>query len=393
MDTYLILAIVVILIALGVPVWRGMKNVKWIGPLAMIRTHRGVHLIDRIAKVSPRFWKGFSTFGIALSFLLMFLVVQTLVLNARFIIKTPTAAPGAFMLIPGVTIPLWSGLIGIIILLVAHEFSHGIVARAENLRVKSVGALTLGLIPLGAFVEPDEKQVKKSKTMTQLRVFAAGSYMNILVAFLVLALAIFILIPSFTTPVEGLLIKTVEPGSPVEASGIEAGYIVTEMNGARIANVIDFMREINQMDMGPGDAVELVTDRGTYTMEAAAREDGSGFVGIQNACGTIPKGIFFAAPIALRSVDPACYPLNPGVNPAIFWTAFGALMWIIIINYGVGLFNLLPIKPLDGGLMVESLAKKFVPKFSSKVVLGVSLFTLFILLINIVGPHLWRLFS
>ena len=396
MNLYLAVAIVLGLISGGIVILHklvtGRRHIRWLGPIAMIRTHKGVHFIDRTASLCPRFWRAFATFGIFATFFLMALLVYTLIMNARYIVQTPTASPGAVMLIPGITIPLVSGIIGLVILLVSHEFSHGIIARAEKIRVKSVGTLMLGLIPLGAFVEPDEKQLKKARTITQLRVFAAGSFMNIVVALLVLVVTLFLIIPSFTTPVNGLLIKTVEPGSPVEASGIEAGYLVTRMNDANIYTVVDFLREIDQADLKPGDKVSLYTDHGEYMLEAAAREDGSGFIGIQTACGTIPKGIFFAAPLALRSVDPACYPVNAGVNPSMFWFIFGVLVWVVIINYGVGLFNLLPLKPLDGGLMMESVSKKYIPKVSSRLVLGVTLFTLFVLLINVVGPYFWRLF-
>jgi len=44
------------------------------------------------------------------------------------------------------------------------------------------------------------------------------------------------------------------------------------------------------------------------------------------------------------------------------------LGWIWIINIGVGLVNIFPIKPLDGGLMMEALSEKFAPKYKKEIV-------------------------
>ncbi|WP_367883132.1 site-2 protease family protein [Thermococcus peptonophilus] len=65
--------------------------------------------------------------------------------------------------------------------MVVHELSHGIVARADKLPLKSVGLVLLAVIP-GAFVEPDEEELAKAPLRSRLRVYGAGSMANITTA-------------------------------------------------------------------------------------------------------------------------------------------------------------------------------------------------------------------
>ena len=58
-------------------------------------------------------------------------------------------------------------------------------------------------------------------------------------------------------------------------------------------------------------------------------------------------------------------------------------MWIIIINIGVGAFNLLPIKPLDGGRMWEIFLEKAGKKHAKGVLRVVSYLALFLVLFNL----------
>jgi membrane-associated protease RseP (regulator of RpoE activity) len=43
------------------------------------------------------------------------------------------------------------------------------------------------------------------------------------------------------------------------------------------------------------------------------------------------------------------------ILPWILFSFAILLQWIFILNFGIGTFNLLPLKPLDGGLMLEEL--------------------------------------
>ena len=59
----------------------------------------------------------------------------------------------------------------------------------------------------------------------------------------------------------------------------------------------------------------------------------------------------------------------------------GLLFWMFLINFGVGAFNLLPIRILDGGRMWEILLKKITRHYKA-LMRGLSLFTLLLLILN-----------
>ena len=63
-------------------------------------------------------------------------------------------------------------------------------------------------------------------------------------------------------------------------------------------------------------------------------------------------------------------------------------IFIFLFSFGIGLVNLLPIKPLDGGLIFEELVSG--SRYKKMIVRGVSVFMLLVLLFNIIGPLFLR---
>ena len=394
MNTVVAVGIVLELILAGFILLRRVKGAKMYGPLAMVQTERLNKFIDRIANLSPRFWKAFSTVGIVVGFFWMFLIAIGFILSTESLLRKPAeATPSVMLAIPGVTIPLIGGLVGIIVLVVFHEFSHGIVARAEKIKLDSVGTLSLGFIPLGAFVKPDEKKMKKAGALANLRVAAAGSFMNILLATVLIALTCFAILPGLTAEMTGAKLLGVDDGSPAEAAGLQSGMIITGVNGEPTDNLVEFAGTLTNLGLQGGDQVTLLDAGGTTHAITTVEKGGRGYIGI-TFCGQIPNDELFLStlfmPLFLQVVNPECYQVVGGVNTQVFWFTYGILIWVIIMNLGVGIFNLLQIKPLDGGLMLESLIGKFSSKkFAVRVINLVSVVFLLLLLINIFGPHLF----
>ncbi|MBU4124542.1 MAG: site-2 protease family protein, partial [Nanoarchaeota archaeon] len=207
MDIYLI-SIILFFTIVGSLLYKYRKKVDYkYYVLFMVRTKRFSKLIDRIANKSPKFWKFISTIAILVCFYYMAQGVYLLLVQSKAIMLGTITQPGLQLVLPslGATassgpgymlIPFWFWFITIACILIPHELSHGIIARAEKIKLKSVGLLLFAIFP-GAFVEPDEKQLKKSSTLKKLRVFAAGSGANFLVAAFVLLLASYIIWPMY----------------------------------------------------------------------------------------------------------------------------------------------------------------------------------------------------
>ena len=374
-----------------------LKKFEVYGPIALYQTKRGVGFINWLSNLSKRFWKFYFTIGIITGFFFMADILITLFLNSLYIARTPTANEGVMLAIPGVTIPFLAPLIAIIILVFVHEFSHGITARVEGVKVESVGVVLLGFLPIGAFVKPNEKKVQKLKPVKKLRIFAAGAFSNIVFALLLLLFVSFVFIPAFTKPVNGVVITSVENRMPAEYAGLKGGMVITAINGKNVSGQISFINEINSLNLSPGDKLNLtigdkVINVGTKNVSGRAYM-GIGFCG-QISGNTLTRLFVALGPVIFMKynlINPKCYPLKFG-NPLLFWFTFEILKWSIVLNYAVGLINLLPLKPLDGGLMVEAAIERFTrkKKLIKYSVLAISLFSLGILLMNFFGPAVWK---
>ncbi len=95
-----------------------------------------------------------------------------------------TAQPGGTLLLPGINLPLLEGILALAVVLVVHETSHAVLSRIASVPLLSSGIVLFGIIPIGAFVEPDEKELAKKPSVKQTRILAAGSTANFLASLL-----------------------------------------------------------------------------------------------------------------------------------------------------------------------------------------------------------------
>jgi len=374
MNGYYVIAILLALIISGTHYLKKKKNFKVTGPLALFYTKHGIKFIDRVANMCPRFWKFFSTFGVATSFVAMFYIFYALLKNTYAIFTTPDAVAGAVPVIPGITIPFWVGIIGLITVLVFHEFSHGIVMRTEKIRLKSVGLASLGFLPIGAFVEPDEKQLKKTRVLSQLRAYSAGSFMNFIVAIVAMLVLTYAFIPILTTFVAGTHIVGVDAGGPAEAAGLPEGAVLSTVAGNKVSTIEDFSKITDNLK--PGQTIAINTNKGPFPV-ILGEKNGNGYIGIQ------------AIVCEKNIVHPLCYHPHSWMPNKLFWFIAGAFNWIILLNFGIGMFNLLPLKPFDGGLMAEAVSRKISPTLSKVVVRGFGAISLVMIIINLAGPYIF----
>jgi len=181
-------------------VWRNPEKairyhlVKY-GPLVMIKTRLGIKTMDKIAKYR-RFWYAFGFISRFLSAVLFFLMMYMLILS---IIALPSRIGSGgigiqyALAIPGFNpmLPLTYGIVALFIAMVVHEMGHGIQSRVNGCDVDSTGLL-YGVVPWGAFCEPNEEQLPKLSRRAQLDIYAAGISVNTFVAAISIALMLLI---------------------------------------------------------------------------------------------------------------------------------------------------------------------------------------------------------
>ncbi|KQH83455.1 site-2 protease family protein [Thermococcus thioreducens] len=331
--------------------------------VAMWRTKKLLGFIDRVAGKNRRFWKVYSDVGIALGFMGMAYVFYALLRTALQTIQTGGEQAGVQLVIPGVTIPLWYGLIGLAVVMVVHELSHGIVARAENLPLKSVGLVLLAVIP-GAFVEPDEEELEKAPLRSRLRVYGAGSLANVVTAILAL-----IIINLAITPVlqpAGILVSGVLEDGP--AFGVlQQGDVIIAMDGEKITDMESFINFMNTTKPGQLVTLTVLRDGEEITLQlklgAHPENPEKGYIGIYPAQHVVSK-------IGYENI----------ILPLFF-----TLYWIYVLNLGIGLMNLFPLVPLDGGRMLDDVVRTYLPE---KVAKPVRYFTIGVGL-SLLALNLW----
>lgn len=359
----------------------------------LYRTKIGIEFMNSMAKKYRKIVRGFGYLGIVLGFLGMILICYSLIKNIYLLFVMPTAVPGVGLVIPfkvkgAFYVPFFYWIISIFIIATVHEFCHGVVARAHDIKIKSSGLAFLGiLLPVvpAAFVEPDEKEMAKRPNKEKLSVFAAGPFSNVVLGFLFLAVLIFVGTPLVEAVLDfdGVVVNDfIRDGDnmtlPAEAAGMTQGEIVIEMDGIEIDYLYNFSNILQ--DKAPGDSINIVTDKGSYdiTLTSNPENESKSYLGVYVQQSSKIKEAFTNKYGMVTAKFILWFTGQPG--------RYGLLFWLYLLNIGIGLFNLVPMGPLDGGRMLDVTLKKYFDKVKAqKISSFVSLFFLSLILINLIS--------
>ncbi len=405
---------------------------------SMYRTTWGLTAMDSWAGKynKPLRWLG--TAGIIAGFLGMVFISYALIRGLFQLFANPSAAPGVAPVLPikanGIFyVPIEYWIICIFVVALVHEFAHGVIARVYGIKVKSSGFAFLGtsfralgaivlligvwgrmkdpnallnltsspdltifiglalilvsffiktvapIIP-AAFVEPDEKKLRKKPLKQQLAVFAAGPFSNVIVGLIALGLLLpFASLSAKMVEANGVEIADVVNGDfPAKVAGLQKGEVVQQINGIPTKYVNNLSKELKGKI--PGDTIQLKTDKGQYSITLAKnpKNQTAAYMGASlSQSSRIKPGI------------KESYGMLPGF---IVWIT-GLLRFMFLLNIGIGLFNLVPIGPLDGGRMLHAVLMKYVEKEKAVQLFGMIglVFTL-VVLANILFPFVKPLF-
>ena len=236
--------------------WKKAR-VTFYGPVMMLRTGKGRSFIEK-ASTHTNFWITFGTLSTAVTLLFMILATIFLAWQAfrtisePLTIESPVDADFDLLGINPVLTLIYA-VIGFTVAIVIHEFTHGALAVAVRIRLESLGFL-LFVIPVGAFVEPDEKELKAAARANRMRVYSAGPASNILTAAVCLGLLIGMLGPAAKPVFDGAVATAVTPDSPAAIFGIHPWTEVTSVDGTPVANASQFKDYVFE---NPGDPIVL----------------------------------------------------------------------------------------------------------------------------------------
>jgi membrane-associated protease RseP (regulator of RpoE activity) len=382
-------------------------NISFYGPALMWRTQKGIQFLKNRAK-RIRFWKAYGTFGIIFCYVTMVLMTILMIMTAWLVFGfTPAqrnALPGpeVALVIPGINplLPLeFLGyiLLGLVVAIIVHEFSHGILSLVDKIKVKSLGILYL-IVPIGAFCEPDEEEVKKAKILPRMRIYSAGPTANFVVVLLSILLFSGVLMSSVQPAAEGAIVFTVDSNSPASSIGLQTGVIITNFNNSTITSADVFFTAWNNTKANQTVSITFLKNGREDTTLVVLKDKyeeyakrpvtyvnnesykGKGYLGVQsllrdavyqeyltilkNPFSDFPRGLltFYSLPLVgyFAGYNPIVSPFTNtyaitgplGLLPAsFFWIMVNSLYWIFWLNLAVSLFNVLPMVPLDGGFL------------------------------------------
>jgi membrane-associated protease RseP (regulator of RpoE activity) len=313
-------------------------------PLYIVyRTARLNEWIRRISAWRPIVWRTIWDLGIVTgvgSMVFIFYKLASNLLNLS-VGSQQAVSVQPILPVPGVgvsfeTFPFL--LLALSICLVSHELSHGIASLAERVPLKSAGAF-FGHVFVGGFVEPDEDKLNEARNATKLRVFAAGSYTNLVLGVLcVLLLANFTatITPFYNIVPSGVQIASISANLPAHASGLQAGDTVTAINGTKISDINDLRQFMASVI--PGQVVNLQTQRGSFLVKTAADPSNSSHaligIGLSENINYVPKLSFLSSDLPT--------------------TIFRAEYWASVVLTSVALINMLPMYPFDGDRFLDA---------------------------------------
>ena len=297
----------------------------------MIKTEKVVKLLDFFSRKFDKILPVVTNISIVLAFGMMIFGGYALSKNLYFFIYKAEEAYPVFPAIPVITIreTLPYFLISAAIIIIVHEFAHGIVARHEKIRIKSAGILLVTLI-FGGFVEPEEEDFKKVSLEKKLKVLSAGSSANLAFGLIILILLTMLVHPT------GVVISVIE-GFPAAKAGLQTGDVIVAVNGTRVSNVEEFRNFMSKVNVNDTLILDVKLQNSSYTS------------------------------VVVKTVSNPEKPGKPVIGVYIsdyieVTPTFLTLFWIQFWSINIAIVNMIPIYPLDGGNILDCLVERFIKR-------------------------------
>ena len=349
------MATIPIILAIYIAIWAIISIAWWAfradrfgitgPPLYLIyRTTKLNRWIEKISNISTTGWRVIWNLGIVTGVGLMAFIFYQLAQNLlNLFYKSPQAVsiqpivplPGLFVSFE--TFPYL--VLALSVVVVTHELSHGIASLVEKIPLKSTGAFFAHIL-MGGFVEPDEEHLSKASNVAKLRVFAAGSFTNVVIGIVfILLLSNFAatIAPFYTITPTGVSIGSIPNNLPAHTSGLQAGDIVTSINGTTITSINDLRTYMN--NVLPGNVVVIGTIRGNFPVKTVTDPNNAthAVIGISGLTDNIAYG-----------------PKLPFLSADLPNILLHSEFWLSVVLTSVAMINMLPMYPFDGDKFLDT---------------------------------------
>jgi membrane-associated protease RseP (regulator of RpoE activity) len=272
-----------------------------------------------------------------------------------------TACPGVGLVIPGVKMPKvdllipWYGWIILIISAIIHEFAHGTMLRTIKAKVKSMGFILAGVLPLGAFVEPDDKQLAKKKNRSVIRMLSAGPTSNAILAIVFLIIYLLI-VPGISDYSRSIAIE-------------RESYLYVHQVDENISVCGTVFESPAYGVLEKGDLILSVNDRpirNRYDLMGATKLDFENKFVVKNQETDEEREVYLTP----NEMGRMGFTYNVGYDPSYvipqkyYWYKhiLAIILWTAVLNFLIATVNFLPTFPFDGGMMSKIIFEGYLPK-------------------------------
>jgi membrane-associated protease RseP (regulator of RpoE activity) len=395
---------------------------KYIPILILIHTPFGMKFFDWVARTNAA-----KIYAKSNRYLMPFITALMLFLLISFVIAIISFAPAreisrdlgprSIFLIPILNpyLPVGYVLISLIITIVVHEAGHGIVARVYNVKIESTGVVFFFVVPIGAFVNIEQKELEKTPLKYKSSILTAGVLNNMVLAGISLFGLYLVVSSLYPLPVSGgqeagVLIDRVNKGSLAEKIHLTEGSVVQTIAGQNVRSIED-LRKLLHSNLGK--TIEMTWTvknkdivRGSITLPSSVNEN-KGILGVTISTVGDPKTVLndyknlFSGTTALRLLTPPTIQerivpysdlMDERYNSTIFGSSYAILanmfFWLWFVNFNVAVFNALPIGPLDGGQLYGSfIASRTKQKTAEAITSLMTYIMILVIFVTLVFPY------
>jgi regulator of sigma E protease len=314
-------------------------------------------------------------------------------------------------------------LLAVSLLIALHEYGHLVAARLLGMKAErySLGfgpillrrqwgetEYVLSAIPFGGYVQvmgmspadtnadQDPRSYASRSVGQRFLVVLAGPLTNWLLAAVLIFFVALSGMPDTSRPEVGAVL----PNSAAQAAGLQAGDLITEVDGEPVHDFPELVRAVHRH---PGESVALLVQRGTQSMRIVATLPAQGaLLGVESArrrytaLQAIPASLLWTlrstADTAVGLVDAFSHPsrLQGPIRTVQFTAREAERGWeslvstMAAISLALAIFNALPLPALDGGRMLFLAYEAFFRRPVSQKIEGLVHATGFFLLIGLI---------
>ena len=359
--------------------------------MLLYKTTWGIDLMKKWSTRNPKFWKFVAYCSFVLGLVGTVIMIPFMIWQLGFIVDNGIESGGGLVLpIDNGSneggfifyVPFWYWIIVLMFVAVVHEFGHGVISKLFGVKVKSSGFAFAGVIfPVlpAAFVEPDIKDLSTKERWKQIAVLGAGPFANIFFAliFFIMILGIGFISQDYYID-RGIAYDGLDNSSSLHNyDGFESGIIsVLQVNDIEINTSDDiYAYFINNLSYEQSINFTIYDENysNSQVIEVTPYFDGES--------NSSKIGIFDVT----RSLEVK----DKFQTQAYIYEELSVwLFWFFLLNFGIGLMNLLPLWITDGGQITRVMLSKYTSEKNTMLGVHLASFLSFILIILTIWPSI-----